>query len=201
MPADDITVVGTGRGRLEAWHGDKDYGNHKILFAAKERFTDKGGHILLDAFRMAVAQNPKLELHVVGQESYKEIFAGVPNVHIYGFIPFEELQGLFNTSSLFVLPALNEPWGLVYLEALACKMPIVGLNRNSFPEFSQYGKFGFGVDNESPESLANVLIKAFEEPAKLKQMGEEGQAWCLANFGWDKMVDRIVNKIEVIGNK
>lgn len=117
----------------------------------------------------------------------------------YGFIPIEELQDIFNNSSLFLMPAINEPWGLVYLEALACKMPIIGLNRNSFPEISEYGKYGFGLDNANPEELAKIILNAFDNPEQLKEMGQKAQEYCLNKFSWNNTVSKIIKTIEYTG--
>ena len=146
-----ITVVGTGPSEfIKPFHGEKSYSNGKILFAAKDRFTDKGGHLVLEAFKIASQRNSHLELSIVGQNEYTEKL-NLPNIKAYGFLRVDELQEIFNKSSLFLMPAINEPWGLVYLEALACKTPIVGLNRNSFPEIADYGNYGFGLDSTNPE--------------------------------------------------
>jgi len=192
-----ITVVGTGLGIIKPFHGKKNYSNGKILFAAKGRFEDKGGSMVLEAFKLALKTNPNLELVIVGQNEYTEKI-NLPNVKTYGFISIEELQNIFNESSLFLMPAINEPWGLVYLEALACKMPIVGLNRNSFPEISGYGEYGFGIDDINPNKLSEVLIQAFSNCQKLEEIGIKGQEYCLENFNWTNTVSKIINTIDNI---
>jgi glycosyltransferase involved in cell wall biosynthesis len=189
-----ISVVGTGLGVVEPYFGAKDYSNNKILFAAKGRFEDKGGSLVLRAFERAAQVYPDMELIIVGQNEYTKLLKG-KNIRVYGFIPVEELQRLFNECSLFLMPAINEPWGLVYLEALACKMPIVGLNRNSFPEISQNGKYGFGLEGDDPEKLSEILIDAFADTKNLERMGQAGQEFCLEKFSWDKTVARIMSVI------
>ncbi|MFZ4591370.1 MAG: glycosyltransferase family 4 protein [Ignavibacteria bacterium] len=194
ISSDKITVVGTGLGVIKPFTGKKTYSNGKILFAAKGRFGDKGGNLVLEAFRLALKSNPNLELSIVGQNEYTEKIK-LPNVKVYGFIPIEELQVIFNNSSLFLMPALNEPWGLVYLEALVCKIPIIGMNRNSFPEISDYGNYGFGLDNVNPELLSKIIINAFENPVQLEEMGKKAQEYCLNKFTWEKTVLKIIHKI------
>lgn len=194
VPSEKITVVGTGLGIIQPFYGEKNYRNGKILFAAKGRFEDKGGPLVLEAFQKALKINPTLELIVVGQNEYTDKILG-PNIRSYGFLPIDTLQNLFNESSVFLMPALNEPWGLVYLEALACKMPIIGLNRNSFPEISANGKFGFGLDSSDPEALSRVLLQAFSDPAQLEMMGKNGQAHCLQTYSWENTVSIIIQTI------
>jgi glycosyltransferase involved in cell wall biosynthesis len=191
-----ITVVGTGLGVIKPYYGQKDYSNNKILFTAKDRFEDKGGPLVLEAFKRASEKNPNLELTIVGRNEYTQKI-DLPNVKTYGFIPLEDLQTIFNESSLFLMPAVNEPWGLVYLEALACKTPIVGLNRNSFPELSGNSKYGFGLDEADPVRLSEILVEAFQDPQKLTEKGDAGQKFCLENFSWSHTVTKIIKTIEV----
>src|SRR6185436_4212960 len=125
-----ITVVGTGRGAIQPYHGPKDYQNHTILFVAKGRFEDKGCVLLLEALKLARQREPRLKLIVVGDERSRKVAEGIPNVEVHGYVALETLQSFFNQASLFAMPAQNEPWGLVFLEALSCKTPVLGLNRN-----------------------------------------------------------------------
>jgi len=192
-----ITVVGTGLGVIKPFYGPKDYSNHKILFAAKGRFEDKGGPLVLEAFKLAYKTNPALELIIIGQNEYTEKI-NLPNVTTYGFLTVEELQNIFNICSLFFMPALHEPWGLVYLEALACKMPIVGLNRNSFPEISGNGEYGFILNDSDPIKLSEILLRAFANPQKLAEIGENGQKYCLDKFSWNNTVSKIIQTIKEI---
>lgn len=191
-----ITVIGTGRGRLKPFTGDKDYKNGHILFVAKGRFEDKGGLILLEGFKLAQQKNPSLKLVVVGQDEYQHLNGSIPNLTIKGYVSWgEELQNLFDTSALFAMPSLNEPWGLVYLEALACKTPVLGLNRNALPQITQEGKYGFLVDESTPEMIAQAILQAFSNPQKLKEMGEAGQKYCLETFTWEETAKKMINII------
>ena len=52
---------------------------------------------------------------------------------------------------------VNEPWSLVYLETLACKMPIIGLNQNAFPEECGYSSYGYILKDIT--ALANLLTE------------------------------------------
>lgn len=196
IDAKKITVVGTGLGVIAPYFKAKDYSNGKILFVAKGRFEDKGGPSVIEAFKIASRINPNLELTIVGQDKYIEEI-NVKNIKTYGYVELRKLQELFNNSSLFLMPAVNEPWGLVYLEAMACKMPIVGLNKNSFPEISANGNNGFGLKRLDVNELAQVLVDAFSNPQKLEEMGSRAQEFCLRKFSWKKTVQKIIETIEV----
>jgi len=196
IPSERITVVGTGRGAIKPYTGPKDYENGVILFVAKERFEDKGGTLLVEGFQRARLHNPRLRLIVVGDERFREFIGDVPNIDLYGYVSLDQLQDFFNQASLFAMPAMNEPWGLVYLEALSCKTPVFGLNRNALPEITNYGRFGFCLDEPSAEAIADRLIEAFENPTQLAQMGREGQEYCLKSFTWERTVERMLDAID-----
>ncbi len=195
IPAEKITVVGTGLGVINPFHGEKDYSNRKILFVAKGRFKDKGGDLVMAAFEKALAIDPYLQLTIVGSEEAKK-FESHPNINVLGFVSLEELQALFDSHSLFLMPAFNEPWGLVYLEAMVCKMPIMGLERNSFPELSGNGRFGFNITSEDPAVLGDAIVDAFSDLTRLHEMGAKAQAYCLQQFSWENTVNRMMNIIE-----
>ncbi len=198
LSADRITAVGTGLGVITPFFGEKDYSCKKILFVAKREFEDKGGYLVLEAFKIAYERARDIELTIVGQDKYLEQMHA-SGVKISGFIQVQELQELFNNSSLFILPAFYEPWGLVYLEAMACGLPIIGFNRNSFPEISANGKYGFGLNSDNPEELAEIILNAFSDPERLSEMGQNAQKYCLDKFSWEYVVARIVQVIEKLG--
>ena len=185
VPEDRISVVGTGRGKIQASGDSKDYSTRTTLFVAKERFMEKGGQLLLDGFKLAVAADPRLKLIVVGQEQYRAAVEAVPNATFKTALPWEELELLFNQASLFAMPAQYEPWGLVYLEALACGTPVLGLNRNALPEFTLNGASGFLLDQATAEAVAAGLKDAFSNIDRLARMGQLGQKHVLEHYDWD----------------
>ena len=195
VAADRVSAVGTGRGSLVVDTADKNYGNGVILFIAKERFHDKGGHILVEAFQHARRKNPRLTLVIAGSEAHRAYIPAVDGIEVHGFVSFDELQALFRRAALFALPALNEPWGLVYLESLACGVPVLGLNRNALPELTGYGSYGFYAADESAAAVAETILRAFDDPAALARMGSAGREHCLRTFTWEKTVDRMLAAI------
>ena len=199
IPAECITVVGSGRGAIKPYMGPKDYENCTILFVAKGRFEDKGGLLLLEGFKRARQCNPQLRLIIVGDERNRQYIGDIPGVEVHGFVPLEQLQSFFNQAALFAMPALHEPWGLVYLEALSCRTPVLGLNCNALPEITQQGRFGFCLDETSAQGVGEGLLEAFRLPKRLAQMGAEGQENCLRHFTWGNTVRRIVEGIDNCG--
>jgi glycosyltransferase involved in cell wall biosynthesis len=196
VPATRVTVVGTGRGAIQPYGGAKNYGDRVILFVAKERPADKGGLLLIEGFRRAVARDRRLKLLMIGDQTLRGHTVGIPNVEMRGFVPLEDLQSAFERASLFAMPAAHEPWGLAYLEALSCGVPVLGLKRNALPELTGHGRFGFCLEEATPDAVAAALLDAFADPGRLARMGRDGQAFVAERFTWDATVDRMLERID-----
>jgi glycosyltransferase involved in cell wall biosynthesis len=194
---DKIRVVGTGRGKIKALSGTKDYSTKHVLMVAKLRFKDKGGPLLLRAIQIARKTDPEIRLTLVSPDEFRQYVTKdvSDGVTITGTVPWDELQNIFDTATLYAMPAPGEPWGLVYVEALATKTPILGLNRAALPELTNGGKSGFLVDDATPEAIAAALVDAVSDPARLQRMGEIGQQYALANFSWERTASFIKDKI------
>ncbi len=55
---------------------------------------------------------------------------------------------------------------------------------------------GFGLDEENPELLADIIIKAFDNPDVLNTMGQKGQVNSLNKYSWNKVVDKILKVVD-----
>lgn len=196
IPEYRVTAVGSGMGRVKPYTGAKNYAGGRLLFIAKHLFSEKGGDLLIEAFRLAVKQRPDLTLTIVGSEKAVRAAAGCPNIEVRPFVPWEELESFLQQAAVLVQPMLNDPWGQVYLEALASRTPVIGLRRNGLPEITQNGRFGFLVDTAAPNALAETIIEAASRPERLAEMGTAGQQYVLRNFSWDIVGQRMFDIIE-----
>ncbi len=178
-------------GKIRCVGGEKSYSSRTTLFVAKDRFEEKGGLLLLEGFRLAQASDSRLKLIVVAPEQYREVAQSVPGVTFKTALPWDELEMLFNEASLFAMPAIYEPWGLVYVEALACRTPVLGMNRNSLPELTQNGAYGFLLDEATPSCVAEKLLDAYSSIDRLAAMGSRGQKYVRSRYGWDLTAERI----------
>lgn len=171
------------------YDGPKDYSNKQLMIVLR-RGTEyvKGLYLLLEAFKIARKTDSELKLKVFGTTC-----EDIDGVEYFENQPRELMLDAYKESSLFVLPNVLEPNGVSYLEALANKTPIVGLNRFSFPEFSGHGKYGFICDIASPEKLAYVILDALSNPIRLKKMGEEGKAFVQNRYDWNIVLKKIKN--------
>lgn len=187
-----VTVVGTGVGNLiRPYDGPKNYANGMTLCVAKVRHHDKGLDLLLQGFALARERRPHLSLHlVVPPRSVRSS----PGVHLYSDLPSSDLVDLYQRASIYAMPARNEPYGLVYLEAQLAGMAVLGSATGAFPEFAAQGKAGFIVKSLTPSAVAEALLDAHSDDERLRRMGSEGREQA-STASWDKTMAAILNRI------
>jgi glycosyltransferase involved in cell wall biosynthesis len=202
LPASKVLAVGSGMGRVQAFKGNsKDYRNGHLLFVAKQNFRGKGGYLLLDAIDIAIKARPKLRFVIIGNLVDPQASDAISRMQNHPSIDFfnwdtPHFRELVESSALYVGPAYNEPYGIIYLESLLCETPILGLNRNAFPQFADHGKCGFIVDEPDAESVAAAIIDAMSDTVRLRSMGIAGRQYVLDNYTWDKSVAAMIDFID-----
>jgi glycosyltransferase involved in cell wall biosynthesis len=152
----------------------------------------KGVLELLNAFERVIYRRPETCLTICGtahniQEKdiptdYEKKLKGraqtLPNgsVVFTGFIPNSDLHKYYANADLAVFPSLGkESFGMVALEAMRCKTPVVASHCPGFEEQIVEGQTGYLVDHpENPEELANAILKILQDPQLARDMGEAG---------------------------
>lgn len=117
-------------------------------------------------------------------------------VHFTGFVDRNFLPLFYNISDVFVLPTLGEGFGLVYLEALSCGIPVI--TTKYAPEIQELVlKHNIGLSSEvTPEEISKSIMKILNEndkkiiidPTKLKIIKKI--------FSWDENISKLLNIYE-----
>ncbi|MCX7140564.1 MAG: glycosyltransferase family 4 protein [Proteobacteria bacterium] len=119
-------------------------------------------------------------------------------VTLCGFVPDGELPAHYRLADVFALPSLGEGFGIVFLEAMACGIPVLGGNRDGSVEALADGALGRLVDPTSVESISHGLIALLRregsafwfEPVVLRTT-------CLQYFGrgvFRKLVSQLITR-------
>jgi len=124
-----------------------------ILFVGID-WKRKGGPVLLEAFRRVRHAHPEATLTIVGRSP--EVTQ--PGVEVVGRLPLIEVARYYRSASIFCLPTLNEPFGLVLLEAFSYGLPIVATRIGAIPEIVEDGESGYLVGPQNTDELADRLI-------------------------------------------
>jgi len=162
----------------------------KVILCVARLFHWKGQRELLQAAALVRRELPDLQLLIVGAEDavaggpryLEELRALVGKLDLSAHVRFlgkrDDVARLMAAADLFCLPSFEEPFGLVYAEAMAMKRPVVGLDNGGTPEVVEQGETGLLVRPGEPgeiEELAASLARLLRDPALRTRFGEAGR--------------------------
>lgn len=98
---------------------------------------------------------------------------------------------IYNLADLSIVPSRKEAFGLVAIEALACGTPVIG-TINGGPQDFLNEEVGALVKQDSPEELAEKIIKEMNSDSKIKK-GKLAAKYALENFSWNKNVKKLID--------
>ncbi len=115
-----------------------------------------------------------------------------------GPVPGEDLPGYFDAGDVFAMPCRTrrggldvEGLGIVYLEASATGLPVVGGDSGGAPEAIRHGETGYVVPGRDVGALAGRLAGLLGDPAAAAAMGKQGLAWVDREWRWDLVAARL----------
>jgi glycosyltransferase involved in cell wall biosynthesis len=96
-------------------------------------------------------------------------------VHWLGRVDYGELGAYFRRSDVFILPTLEDVWGMVVLEAMALGKPILCSKQAGASELVVNGKNGYLIDPQDPKAIAEGMRYFIEHPERIREMGNSSQ--------------------------
>ncbi len=99
-------------------------------------------------------------------------------------LPKPEVIQLLTHATVFAIPSVYEPLGIVNLEAMACGTAVAGSRTGGIPEVVADGETGLLVPPGEPGPLADALNVLLRDPGRARAMGEAGRKRAVAEFGW-----------------
>lgn len=119
----------------------------------------------------------------------EEIVKQYERVTLIDWIPNEDLADTLNNIKLLVLPSYTEGVPNIVLEAMACGTPVLATSVGGVPDLIIDGKTGFIMKNNSPECIAENVVRALEHP-DLEQIVENALVLVNKEFSYESAVER-----------
>ncbi len=160
-----------------------------ILFVGRTS-RQKGMGYLIDAMEMV---DPGVTLVCCTsapdtKEVEQEISAKVerqPRVRwINSLLREEQYVELYANATLFACPSVYEPFGIINLEAMACKTPVVASRVGGILETVVDGETGLLVEPANPKALAEGINTLLRDPERAKAFGANGRKRVEEYFSW-----------------
>jgi glycogen(starch) synthase len=135
--------------------------DEKVIFYVGRVVEEKGGRVLIESAPQILQGWPKCKFVVAGMgpqlQEYRELARHkglAQRFYFTGFITDEERDKLYKVADVAVFPSLYEPFGIVALEAMAAKVPVVVADTGGLTEVVTNHQTGIMVYPNNPASLA-----------------------------------------------
>ncbi|SHN33586.1 glycogen synthase [Cryptosporangium aurantiacum] len=170
------------------------------LLAAAERL-DRDVQIVLCA---SAPDTPELAAEVT--ERIEHLRAGGHTVlHQTEMLPREDVISLLSHAATFVCPSVYEPLGIVNLEAMACRAPVVASAVGGIPEVVQDGVTGLLVPYTPDDlpafeaGLAEALATVVGDPIRGSEFGRAGRKRAVDLFSWEAIAEQTITVYMSLG--
>jgi glycogen(starch) synthase len=174
----------------------------KIIFFVGRMVREKGVQVLIEALPKIRWGYHDAKLLICGG-GYREHLVSLAHYvamerHVYfaGFVPDADLLKIYKIVDIACFPSLYEPFGIVALEGMAAKVPVVVSDAGGLPEVVQNGVTGTTTYAGNPNSLADGILSVLHQPEKARQMADEAYERVLAVFNWQRIAKQTVETYE-----
>jgi glycosyltransferase involved in cell wall biosynthesis len=124
---------------------------------------------------------------------------GVDGVFFAGWRGHEDLPRGLACADCFVAPSKNEPFGLVYLEAMSCGLPVIGTQSGGPPSFVDVvpgEPDGWLVPPDDEDALADAMVQAIDGSDVRRWRGENAARHVRESYSWTGLAGRFTELYE-----
>lgn len=172
--------------------------NRKLVLFVGRLTKEKGVEYLIKA-----AKSIDARVFIIGDGERKDYLVnyskliGAKNVHFLGYFGKKNadyLKEFYHRADVLVLPSIvDESLGLVVLEAMAAKTPVVASNKGGIPLVIKDGYNGFLIRARSQKAISESVNKILSNEKLAAKLGENAYKTVIEKFDWNVIVPQFEN--------
>jgi glycosyltransferase involved in cell wall biosynthesis len=181
-----------------------------IVFAGKLA-RNKGVHLLVEAASRLAKEFPGLQVRLLGRGDQKIVgelqniaqSTSLPDLlDLPGFVDRTELPEHFSRAHIFAAPSEYEGGpGFVYLEAMACGLPVIACEGSGAAEVVRDGENGLLVPPQNVDALTAALRSLLKDSSQRSAMGESARRFVLAEADSRVCLKNLESFYAVVANR
>lgn len=168
--------------------------DEKMVFYVGRIVREKGIQVLIQAIPKILSSEPQTKFVIAGKGPYLDNlkaqadYLGIANrIYFTGFVSDETRNKLYRVADVAVFPSLYEPFGIVALEAMVTRTPVVVSEVGGLAEFVQDRKNGLTVGANDPHGLAEAILYLLKNPEEAKKIADRGYRMVRDKFSWNQI--------------
>ena len=123
---------------------------------------------------------------------------GARNVFLAGWHDHEELPAFLGAADVLVLPSVREQFGQVIVEAMACEVAPIAVDRYGPADIVEDGETGWLVPPDDPEELARALTEALGDDDERARRAENAARVAHERYAWPSLAGRLAGVFEEV---
>jgi glycosyltransferase involved in cell wall biosynthesis len=189
---------------LSSFRGKFALPEEKIVLFVGRLVYEKGVHVLINTVPK-VLEKVNAKFIIVGNGYMKEQLSNIVKnmglahkVHFTGFVDDETLRKLQKCADVSVVPSLFEPFGIVALEAMAAKSPVVVSDTGGLSEIVEHEVTGVKVYANNPESLTWGITKVLLDENFANLIKTNAYKKVQEKYNWNKIAQQTKANYETV---
>jgi phosphatidyl-myo-inositol dimannoside synthase len=178
----------------------------KVIVSVGRLVHRKGQDTLIEALPEILRSIPDAHILFVGAGPHRDYLQKratelnvLQDITFIGRIQYEDLPRHICVGDIFAMPSRSrlaglevEGLGIVYLEASACGLAVIGGISGGAPDAVIEGETGYAVDGTSAAAVAKAAITLLSQPELAQRMGARGRQWIIGEWTWDLWSSRFI---------
>lgn len=175
-----------------------------LLSSASRLYRKKGQHLILMALPEVKRHFPEVRLLVIGEDDTRpmegasfsdELRQLADELDLRDNVIFtgwrSDVRDLMTASDIYVMPSFEEPFGMVFTEAMALRRPVVALDNGGTREVVENGKSGLLSEPGAIDELAANIVRLLGDEVLRREMGEVGHDRVMSYLNSVRMADEM----------
>ncbi len=121
---------------------------------------------------------------------------GLADVFLAGWHSHEELPDFFNAADLLVHASVKEQFGTVLVEAMACGLPVIAVNRGGPATIVDDPDTGWLVPPDDREALASAMVAAVNDAPARKLRGQSARGEVMGRYSWRQIGSDFAEQVD-----
>ena len=161
----------------------------------------KGHDRVFSIWKELLEEVPNLKLIVVGEALSTEEIVYLKSLHamkldkIYFLGQRNDVPSLMKSLDILVVPSRYEGMGLVIVEAMCARKPVIGANTGGIPEVIVDGETGIIIDGDSRQDMIDAVLRLARSPELRKKMGAAGRARVEKYFNRPTQMKKVLQQL------
>jgi phosphatidyl-myo-inositol dimannoside synthase len=173
---------------LTRLNSNEGYKGHDKVIIAISQLVKKGVKCKYILAGKADAVEQKRTNELIAQYQLEGV------VIMTGFIADEEVTDHYLLADVFIMPSKGEGFGIVFLEAMACGLPVIAGNKDGSTDAVKNGELGILVDPDNTNELQQALLHVLKDEHLIKD--EQLQQKVMQAFGFNHYTARLQQILE-----